>query len=70
MHHNRLTAVADLIIQTAWEEVQKSGVNTIPIYPDLYGTSQLPAALKSCTKAELEAATLFLERLGVITDAE
>ncbi len=60
----RLIEAADAVIVAVSEQVQAHGVSPYP--PDMLGSADQPEALLQFTRVEVEEATAFLVRLGVL----
>lgn len=60
----RLIEAADAVIVAVSERVQADGVSPYP--PDMLGSPDQPESLVLFTRAEVEEATAFLVRMGVL----
>lgn len=63
IHPDRLMAAVDALYR-AQDELGDAGLPGYP--PDLLGSANQPQSLVDFTKAEIEEATLFLARAGLI----
>lgn len=60
----RLIDAADAVIVAVSQRVQVHGVSPYP--PDMLGAPDQPEALERFTRGEVEEATAFLVRMGVL----
>lgn len=59
----RITHAADAILEACYESAE---LPDAPFPPELLGTPQCPDCLRSYSAGDLEEATVFLYRLGML----